>query len=109
MYILFRHLETGFDTYFNHRLMHAFFPYQDCYHPKERYRPDGNSQRVDIGRVMITVLIWKKACIYLFITYFNIEYKRTRFTSHTDTKLMDMSDRYWLRDDNSPDMKKGMH
>jgi hypothetical protein len=54
-------------------------------------------QRVDIGRGMITVLIWKKACINLFITYFNIELKRTNLTSHTDTKLMDMSDRYRLR------------
>jgi hypothetical protein len=26
----------------------------------------------------ITVLIWKKACINLFITYFNIELKRTK-------------------------------
>jgi hypothetical protein len=33
---------------------------------------------------MITVLIWKKACINLFITYFNIELKRTKLTSHTD-------------------------
>jgi hypothetical protein len=32
---------------------------------------------------MITVLIWKKACINLFITYFNIELKRTKLTSHT--------------------------
>jgi hypothetical protein len=33
----------------------------------------------------------------LFITYFNIELKRTKLTSHTDTKLMDMSDWYRLR------------
>jgi hypothetical protein len=46
---------------------------------------------------MITVLIWKKACINIFITYFNIELKRTKLTSHTDTKLMNMSDRYRLR------------
>jgi hypothetical protein len=45
-------------------------------------------QRVDIGRGMITVLNWKKACINLFITYFNIELKRTKLTSHTDTKLI---------------------
>ena len=43
--------------------------------------------RVDIGRVMITVLIWKMSCINLFITYFNIELKRTKLTSHTHTKL----------------------
>jgi hypothetical protein len=30
-------------------------------------------QRVDIGRGMITVLIWKKSHINLFITYLNIE------------------------------------
>ena len=55
--------------------------------------------RVDIGREMTTVLIWKKACINLFITYFNIELTRTKLASHTDTKLMDMtmSDRYRLR------------
>ena len=52
---------------------------------------------ISIGRGMITVLILKKACINLFITYFNIELKRTKLTSHTDTKLMDMSDRYRLR------------
>ena len=41
------------------------------------------------------------ACINLLITYFNIELKRTKLTSHTDTKLMDMSDRYRLRDVNT--------
>ena len=65
--------------------------------PRDRYRPEGFSPRVDIGRGMTTVLIWKKACINIFITYFNIELKRTKLTSHTDTKLMDMSDRYRLR------------
>jgi hypothetical protein len=39
---------------------------------------------------MITVLKWKKACINLFITNFNIELKRTKLTSHTNTKLMDI-------------------
>jgi hypothetical protein len=33
----------------------------------------------------ITVLIWKKTCIDLFIAYFNIESKSTQLTSHTDT------------------------
>jgi hypothetical protein len=42
--------------------------------------------------------------INLFIKYFNIVLKRTKLTSHTNTKLMDMSDRYRLRD-NSPDME----
>jgi hypothetical protein len=50
-----------------------------------------------LARGMIIVLIWKKACINLFITYFNIELTRTKLTSHTDTKLMDMSDWYRLR------------
>jgi hypothetical protein len=71
---------------------------------------------------MTTVQIWKKACINLFITYFNIEFtyfnieftyfnielKRTQLISHTHTHQT-MSDRYRLRDDNSPDMEKGMH
>jgi hypothetical protein len=39
----------------------------------------------------------KKALITLFIIYFNIELKRAKLTSHTDTKLMDMRDRYGLR------------
>jgi hypothetical protein len=38
------------------------------------------------------------------ITYFNIELKRIKLTSHTDTKLMDMRNRYRLRD-SSPDME----
>ena len=63
---------------------------------------------IDNGSGMITVLIWKKACIDLFISYFNIELKRTKLTSHTDTKHLNMSGRYWLRD-NSPGMEKGMH
>ena len=93
----------------NHRLMHALFRIRTVIIPRDRYRPEGFRPRVDIGRGMITVLIWKKACINLFITYFNIELKRTKLTSHTDTKLMDMSDRYRLRDDNSSDMEKGIH
>ena len=55
-----------------------------------------SSRETDIGQGMITVLIWKRACINLFITYFNIELKK-KITSHTDTKLMNMSDRYRLR------------
>ena len=85
--------------------MHALFHIKTVIVPRDRYRPEGFSQRVDIGRGMITVLMWKKACINLFITYFNIELKRTKLTSHTDTKLMDMSDQYRLRDDNRPDME----
>jgi hypothetical protein len=79
------------------RLIHALFQIKTIIIPRDGYRPEGFSIMVDIGQGMITVLIWKKACINLFITYFNIELKRTKLTSHTDTKLMDMSDRYRLR------------
>ena len=69
------------------------------YHHNSRYRSFG----------MITVLIWKKACINLFITYFNIELKRTKINfTHTHTHQT-MSDWYRLRNDNSPNMEKGMH
>ena len=77
--------------------MHPFFHIKTVIIPRDRYRPEGFSPRVDIRRGMITILIWKKACINLFITYFNIELKRAKLTSHTDTKLMDMRDRYRLR------------
>ena len=78
-------------TAINYRLMHALFHIKTPIIPRDRYRPGGFSPRDDIGRGMITVLIWKKAYINLFITYFNIELKRTNLTSHTDTQLMDMS------------------
>jgi hypothetical protein len=77
--------------------MHALFHTKTVIIPRNRYRPEGFSPRVDIGRGMITVLIWKKACINLFITYFNIKLKRTKSTSHIDTKLMDISNWYRLR------------
>ena len=70
--------------------MHVLFHIKTVIIPRDRYRPEGFSPRVGVGRGMITVLIWKKACINLFITYFNIELKRTKLTSHTDTKLMDI-------------------
>jgi hypothetical protein len=106
----------------NYRLMHALFHIRTVIIPRNRYQPEGFSPRVDIGRGMTTVQIWKKACINLFITYFNIEFtyfnieftyfnielKRTQLISHTHTHQT-MSDRYRLRDDNSPDMEKGMH
>ena len=85
--------------------MHALFHIRTVIIPRNRYRPECFSPRVDIGRGMITVLIWKKSYINLFITYFNIELKRIKWTSHADTKLMDMSDRYRLRD-NCPDIWK---
>jgi hypothetical protein len=93
----------------NYRLMHALFHIRIIIISRDRYRPEGFSPRVNIGRGVITVLKWKKACINLFITYFNIELKRTKLTSHTDTELMDRSDQYRLKDDNSPDMEKVMH
>ena len=63
-----------------YRLMHALFDIKTVIIPRNRYRPEGFSPRVDIGRGMITVLIWKKACInlILFITYFNIELKKNK-------------------------------
>jgi hypothetical protein len=42
---------------------------------------------------MKTVLIWKKACIDLFIIYFNIELKRTKLTFYRDTKLIQAHER----------------
>jgi hypothetical protein len=58
--------------------MHALFHIRIVIIPREPYQPEGFSPRVDIGRGMITVLKWKKACINLFIPYFNIELKRTK-------------------------------
>jgi hypothetical protein len=106
------HMQKG--TYYvqicdNYRLMHALFHIRIIIISRDRYWPEGFSPRVNIGRGVITVLKWKKACINLFITYFNIELKRTKLTSHTDTELMDRSDQYRLKDDNSPDMEKVMH
>ena len=68
--------------------MHAIFHIRTVIIPRDRYRPESFSPRVNIGRGMITVLKWKKACINLCITHFNIELKRTKLTSHTDTKLI---------------------
>ena len=94
-------------AYIMHTLFHirtyAYpFPYEDCYHPERPISARGllssretyidqralGGPRVDIGWGMIPVLKWKKACINLFITYFNIELKRKKLTSHTDTKLI---------------------
>jgi hypothetical protein len=36
-------------------------------------------------------------CIDLFITYFNIELKRTKLTSYTDTKLIDNGLGIWKK------------
>jgi len=58
-----------------YRLMHAFFHIRTVIIPRDRYQKENFSPRVDNGRGMITVLIWKRACINQFITYFNIELK----------------------------------
>ena len=58
-----------------------------------------SSRESDIGqkvsaRGSMSVEGWRqswydeKACINLFITYFNIELQRTKLPSHTDTKLI---------------------
>ena len=75
-------------TFNNNRLMHALIHIRTVIIPRDRYRPERLSPMVDIGRGMITVLVWKKACNILFIAYFNIEIKTTKLTSHTDTKLI---------------------
>ena len=75
-------------TYWNtYRLMHAFFHIRTVITPRDQYRPEDFRPRVDIGQGIITVLKWEKTYINLLITYFNIELKRTKLTSHTDTKL----------------------
>ena len=68
--------------------MHAFFHIRTVIISRDQYRPEGFRPRVDIGQGIITVLKWEKTCINLFITYFNIELKRTKLTSHTNTKLI---------------------
>jgi hypothetical protein len=70
----------------SYRLMHSLFHIRTVIIRRERYRPKGFSPRVEIDRGMVTVLKWKTAYINLFITYFNIELKRTKLTSHTDNK-----------------------
>jgi hypothetical protein len=73
--------------------------------------------RVDIGQGMITVLIWKKAQFWygkrhalIYLSHTNvfqhwIKKNKINFTHTHQT----MSDWYRFRDDNSPDMEKGMH
>jgi hypothetical protein len=97
-------------TFNNYRLMHVLIHIRTVIIPRDRYRPEGFSPRADIGRGMITVLLWKTACINPFIAYFNIEITTTKLTSHIDTKLIWI----WVIDigwgiDNSPTMEKVMH
>ena len=82
----------------NYRIMHALFHIRTVIIPRPistlGLKPSGRYRFLG----MITVLIWKRAYINLFITYFNIELKRIKLTSHIDTKLMDLRD-------NSPNME----
>jgi len=57
----------------NYRLLHTLFHIRTVIIPRNRYRSDGFSPRIDIVRGMITVLLWKKAFINLFITDFNMD------------------------------------
>jgi hypothetical protein len=59
----------------------------------------------EIGNYAICIKRWPRDVYSKSI----IQLRGGSGNSYTDTKLMDMSDRYRLRDDNSPDMKKGMH
>ena len=70
--------------------MHALLHIRTVIIPRDRYRPEGFSLRVDIGRGIISDLILKKACINLLITHFNIELKRTKSTSHTHQTMSDI-------------------
>ena len=74
---------ASFDGDVHVKHLHALFHIRTVFIPRDRFRSEGFFPRVDIGRGMITVLIRKKACINLFMTYFNIELKRTKSTSHT--------------------------
>ena len=48
-----------------------------------------SSREIDIDQMALARgMKWKRAGINLFITYFNMELKRTKFTSLTDTKLI---------------------
>ena len=61
--------------YVINRLMHVFFHIRTVIIPRliSTLGLKASGQYRSLG--MITVLIWKKACINLFITYFNIELK----------------------------------
>ena len=69
-------------TFNNYRLMHDRIHIRTVIIPRDRYRPEGFSPRVDIGWGMITVLGWKKSCIILCIAYVKTEIKITKLTSH---------------------------
>ena len=62
--------------------MHALFHIRTVIIPRDRYRPEGQYRSRDDNSPEM------EKRINLFITYFNIELKRTKLTSHTDTKLI---------------------
>ena len=72
------------DTFNNYRLIHALIHIRTVINPRDQFRQEGFSSRVDIARGMITVL----ACIILCIAHFNIGIKSTKLMSHRDTKLI---------------------
>jgi hypothetical protein len=47
--------------------------------------------------ILETVEVFKLLGVNIDYHYFNIELKRTKLTSQTDTKLLDMNDLYRLR------------
>ena len=88
--------------------MHALIHIRTVIIPRDRYRPKWFSPRVDIGRGMITVLVWKKDySIYRIFHHWNKNNKVNFPYSHQT--CIDMGDQYRLRDDNSPAMEKVMH
>ena len=46
--------------------MHTLFHIRTVIIPRDRYQPERFSPRVDIGRGMITVLIWKKHALSIY-------------------------------------------
>ena len=70
-------------THDNYRLIHALFHIRTVIIPRDR-KTDIGQRALTRGSISVegwlTVLKWKKAWINLFITYFNIEIKRTKLT-----------------------------
>ena len=59
--------------------MHTLFHIKTVIIPRDQYQPEGFSPRVDIGRGMMTVLIWKKHrhlfLVIFFLPRYYIYYK----------------------------------
>ena len=60
--------------------MHALFHIKNAIIPRDRYQPEGFSPRVDIGRGMIIVLIWKKGMHYSIYHIFQHWIKKNKFS-----------------------------